>query len=170
MFCEPTERSRISSAWILAVITLLSRYWPALSWGGEPAHAPRPAARAGAPRAAPGLLKYDRLADRTPSRRSTLGEIANWADEIRSEAWSKKYSRWHYDDIPLCASAPQSKICPRGNCASARLAQQLEILKDRGRRWRERNEALKWVVHLAGDIHQPLHAADNGDRGGNGIS
>ena len=117
-----------------------------------------------------GLLKYDRLADRTPSRRSTLGEIANWADEIRSEAWSKKYSRWHYDDIPLCASAPQSKICPRGNCASARLAQQLEILKDRGKRWRDRNEALKWVVHLAGDIHQPLHAANNGDRGGNGIS
>jgi nuclease S1 len=29
--------------------------------------------------------------------------------------------------------------------------------------------ALKWIVHLVGDIHQPLHAADNGDRGGNDV-
>jgi hypothetical protein len=35
---------------------------------------------------------------------------------------------------------------------------------------RDRNEALKWVVHLVGDIHQPLHAADNGDRGGNRVA
>ena len=34
---------------------------------------------------------------------------------------------------------------------------------------RRRNEALKWVVHLVGDIHQPLHAADHGDRGGNTV-
>jgi hypothetical protein len=116
------------------------------------------------------LLERDRLPDRRPSGRRTLGEVANWADEIRSERWSRKYSRWHYDDIPICASAPRSEICPRGNCASARLAQQLDILKDRGKRRGERNEALKWVVHLAGDIHQPLHAADNRDRGGNGIA
>jgi len=32
---------------------------------------------------------------------------------------------------------------------------------------RERDEALKWIVHLLGDIHQPLHAADNADQGGN---
>ena len=34
---------------------------------------------------------------------------------------------------------------------------------------RARNEALKWVVHLVGDLHQPLHAADDGDRGGNAV-
>lgn len=32
----------------------------------------------------------------------------------------------------------------------------------------KRVEALKWVVHLVGDLHQPLHAADRGDKGGNG--
>jgi hypothetical protein len=32
-----------------------------------------------------------------------------------------------------------------------------------------KNEALKWVVHLVGDIHQPLHAATHGDRGGNAV-
>src|SRR5262249_40663463 len=43
------------------------------------------------------------------------------------------------------------------------------ILGDRSQRLRDRNEALKWVVHLVGDIHQPLHAADHHDRGGNTI-
>jgi hypothetical protein len=31
----------------------------------------------------------------------------------------------------------------------------------------ERLEALKWIVHLVGDIHQPLHTADHDDKGGN---
>jgi hypothetical protein len=34
---------------------------------------------------------------------------------------------------------------------------------------RARNEALKWIVHLEGDLHQPLHAANNDDRGGNEV-
>ena len=116
------------------------------------------------------LLANDRLADRTPSGRATLGEVASWADEIRDQPWSRKYSAWHYDNAPLCEEAPREKVCPRGNCASGRLEQQLEILKDRARPRRDRNEALKWVVHLAGDIHQPLHAADNHDRGGNTVA
>ena len=115
------------------------------------------------------LLASDRLADRSPSGRRTLAEISNWADEIRDQPWSGRYRSWHYDNAPLCGDAPPAKVCPRGNCASARLAQQLEVLRDRARPRRERNEALKWVVHLAGDIHQPLHAADYQDRGGNGV-
>jgi hypothetical protein len=116
------------------------------------------------------LLANDRLADHTLSGRRTLGEIASWSDEIRDQPWSKKYSQWHYDNAPLCEEAPREKVCPRGNCASGRLEQQFDILKDRARPRRDRNEALKWVVHLAGDIHQPLHAADNHDRGGNTVA
>jgi len=116
------------------------------------------------------LLANDRLADRAPSGRTSLGEIASWADEIRDQPWSRKYSRWHYDNEPLCEAAPPEKVCPHGNCASARLAQQLSVLQDRRGSRRDRNEALKWVVHLAGDIHQPLHAADHHDRGGNAVA
>jgi hypothetical protein len=115
------------------------------------------------------LLKYDRLADGTPSNRRTLGEIANWADEIRDQPWSAKYANWHFDNIPVCGDTRGTPPCRYGNCASARLAQQLELLGNPGKSRRVRNEALKWVVHLAADIHQPLHAADNRDRGGNAI-
>ena len=55
------------------------------------------------------------------------------------------------------------------NCASAQLERHLKILADKTATTRSRNEALKWIVHLVGDIHQPLHASDNADRGGNSV-
>ncbi|HYS75697.1 MAG TPA: S1/P1 nuclease, partial [Burkholderiales bacterium] len=42
-------------------------------------------------------------------------------------------------------------------------------LGDESARLPQRNRALKWVVHLVGDIHQPLHAANRRDRGGNTV-
>jgi hypothetical protein len=115
------------------------------------------------------LLKNDRLAGGEPSGRRTLGEIASWADEIKDFEWGKRRGSWHYDDISLCGTAEYAKYCRAGRCASAELARQLEILSDPRARPRARNEALKWVVHLIGDIHQPLHTANHGDRGGNQV-
>src|SRR6267142_242450 len=115
------------------------------------------------------LLRNDRLAGGEPSGRRTLGEIANWADEIKDFEWGKRRGSWHYDDIPLCGTPEYGKYCRGGRCASAQLARQIEVLSDPRARPRARNEALKWVVHLIGDIHQPLHAANHGDRGGNQV-
>ena len=113
------------------------------------------------------LLKNDRLADGSPSGRRTLGEVASWADEIKDFDWGRRRGSWHYDDMPLCADPEYAKYCRSGRCASAQVERQLAILGDARARPRARNEALKWVVHLVGDIHQPLHAANRGDRGGN---
>ena len=115
------------------------------------------------------LLKNDRLADGQPSGRRTLGEVANWADEIKDTEWGKRHASWHYDDVPLCQAADYSKYCRRGRCASAQLARQIEVLGNERARPGQRDEALKWVVHLVGDLHQPLHAANRGDRGGNRV-
>jgi len=115
------------------------------------------------------LLRDDRRADGEPSGRRTLGEIASWADEIKDFDWGKRRASWHYDDISLCGAAEYASYCRGGRCASAQLARQVEVLGDPRARLRTRNEALKWVVHLIGDIHQPLHAANRGDRGGNRV-
>jgi hypothetical protein len=115
------------------------------------------------------LLRDDRLADGEPSGRRTLGEIASWADEIKDFDWGRRRASWHYDDIPLCSAADYATYCRGGRCASAQLARQIEVLGDPRARLRTRNEALKWVVHLVGDIHQPLHVANRGDRGGNRV-
>jgi hypothetical protein len=115
------------------------------------------------------LLKDDVLADGELSGRRTLGEVASWADEIREYDPKRPGRRLHFDDIPLCETPDYSKYCKNGQCASAQIDRQLRILGDGSARLPLRNRALKWVVHLVGDIHQPLHAADRRDRGGNTV-
>lgn len=102
-----------------------------------------------------------------PSGRTTLESVSVWADEIRGTAADQP--RWHYDDIPVCGSAPRERYCPGGECNSAQLERLTGVLADHGADPRARNEALKWIVHLVGDLHQPLHAADNADAGGNRV-
>ncbi len=115
------------------------------------------------------LLSDDRLADGQLSGRRTLGEVASWADEIREYDPKKPGRRLHFDDIPLCEAPDYSRYCKNGQCASAQIGRQLEILGDERSRLPQRNRALKWVVHLVGDIHQPLHASNRHDQGGNAV-
>lgn len=102
-----------------------------------------------------------------PSGRTTLESVAVWADEIRGTPADEP--RWHYDDVPVCGSAPRDSYCPGGQCNSAQLERLSAVLADPHAALRARNEALKWIVHLVADLHQPLHAADNGDLGGNRV-
>ncbi len=99
-----------------------------------------------------------------------LGELGLWLDENRD---SLKLSlpgseRWHYDNRPDCgARVPLESYCADGACASAAYAKYRAILADHRSPAAERLFALRVVVHVLADIHQPLHAADNADRGGN---
>jgi hypothetical protein len=102
------------------------------------------------------------------SGRTTLESVAVWADEIRGTPADEP--RWHYDAAPLCSAAPRQSYCPDGQCNSAQLERLTVVLADRRAAPRARDEALKWIVHLVGDIHQPLHAAENGDLGGNRVA
>ena len=113
------------------------------------------------------LLAADLDTRGNPSGRTTLESVSVWADEIRGTAADEP--RWHYDDVPLCASAARESYCPGLQCSSAQLERLTAVLADRDADRRARNEALKWIVHLVGDIHQPLHVADNGDLGGNRV-
>lgn len=115
------------------------------------------------------LLVGDLDATGNPSGRTTLAQVGNWADEFRSTPAGRRTAPWHFDNVPLCGAAEYGKVCLDGNCASAQLERHLKILADKAAPIRVRNEALKWIVHLVGDIHQPLHAADNSDRGGNSV-
>jgi S1/P1 Nuclease len=100
-----------------------------------------------------------------PSGRTTLEAVSVWADELHGTEAARP--RWHYDDVPICGSEPKTRYCPDGQCNTEQLKRLIGVLADTHAAPRERNEALKWIVHLVGDIHQPLHAADNDDRGGN---
>jgi hypothetical protein len=115
------------------------------------------------------LLKDDLDAEGKPSGRRTLASVSTWADDYRRTPAGSSTAPWHYDNWPICESAREQAACPDGACASRALEREIAMLADRSASPRERNEALKWVVHLVGDIHQPLHEADNRDRGGNSV-
>lgn len=97
----------------------------------------------------------------------TLASVSTWADEVRNDR--PETANWHYVNIPVTDSVfRRDRYCPDG-CVIEALNRQLAILANRSASRSERAEALKWVVHLTEDLHQPLHSGDRGDRGGNDV-
>lgn len=82
-------------------------------------------------------------------------------------ARGRESARWHDVYIPLRAAAYDAgRDCGSGACIVGKLDYFVAALRNRTTPPRERLQALKYVVLLAGEIHQPMHAVDNGDRGG----
>jgi len=100
----------------------------------------------------------------------TLGGVASWADALRNDDPDrfKATSRWHYINTPpgTCLYEPP-RDCPNGDCVIAAIEAQRRILADRRRPRQVRRDALKFLVHFVGDIHQPMHANHHADKGGN---
>ncbi|HEY4708826.1 MAG TPA: S1/P1 nuclease [Candidatus Acidoferrales bacterium] len=94
-------------------------------------------------------------------------DSSTWADDERSVL--PETGPWHFIDIPR--GAPESSVsdyCPPATgCVTSALTKQLAILRDSGATAEARADALRFVIHFVGDIHQPLHDTTNNDRGGN---
>ncbi len=97
----------------------------------------------------------------------SLAMVSTWADEIRSDKSFAHTSTWHYLNIES-----DKKIEPKNfeGKAYQTLEEQIAILKNAKSPQETRAQALKWIVHLVGDLHQPLHAGLASDRGGNSVS
>ena len=102
---------------------------------------------------------------------TTLAHVSMWADQIRLQR--PETAPWHFVNIPIhpasgtLATYDRERDCPQDNCVVAKIDQLAGILSDRNAAPRQRLEALKFLVHFVADIHQPLHCANNNDRGGN---
>ena len=97
----------------------------------------------------------------------SLASIANWADSIRKDR--EETGPWHYVDIPYEMSGfdPQ-RDGKDGNNVVNKLEEFAKVLNDRNAPRQQRVEALKFIVHFMGDLHQPMHCVErNGDKGGN---
>ena len=100
----------------------------------------------------------------------TLGGIAYWADALRGSDPDRfaATSRWHYVKMTTGTCALDRTLdCPDGACVVGAIEAQAKILSDPARPREERRDALKFLVHFVGDVHQPLHAGHRDDRGGN---
>jgi len=99
---------------------------------------------------------------------TALVEVSSWADEIRQS--HPNTAPWHYVDIPLGSGGDNAgRDCQNGDCVVAQIDRERTVLADRRVARPLRAEALRFLIHFVGDLHQPLHAADNGDRGGNEV-
>lgn len=98
----------------------------------------------------------------------SLAMTSTWMDEIRSDT-SYRYSYdWHWVTIPDGQTYEQTEKNPKGDVIAAieRIIAELKSKKFSGKPEMER---VKMLVHLIGDIHQPLHVGLGPDRGGNSV-
>jgi len=96
-----------------------------------------------------------------------LADASTWPDDIR--ALRPETAPWHYVDIPLGTQHPNlEKYCgPKEGCVTRAITDQLAILRSADADPQKRADALRFVIHFVGDLHQPLHATTNNDQGGN---
>ena len=107
---------------------------------------------------------------------------ATWADKYRTS--HRETAAWHFVDIEIdrpdlaaaCFGFPPLKLAQPASAGSAqdcivnKINEFFAELKNPATPPAERLLALKFLIHFIGDLHQPLHTADHGDRGGNCIS
>lgn len=96
----------------------------------------------------------------------SLEAVASWADTYRHN--DPDTGPWHYIDIPLADSKiDMARECPGGDCVIAKTEHFLAVLRSPNADRRKKAVALKFVIHFVGDLHQPLHAENDGEAGGN---
>ena len=97
-----------------------------------------------------------------------LAYVTTWADEIRSEPNWAKADSWHWVTIPDGQTYDATQKNPGGDVLEA-ISRFEKTLADRTSPKLDRTQALKWLAHLVGDLHQPLHVGRGDDHGGNDI-
>lgn len=101
-------------------------------------------------------------------QQNSLAEVSDWMDNIRSE---KKYDHttdWHWVTIPDGMQYENTQKNPNGDLVMK--VEELVAALKTGKLPREQEEEyLKYLVHLVGDLHQPLHVGGKDDQGGNRV-
>jgi hypothetical protein len=116
------------------------------------------------------LLRQGRLLDTPTCSVRTIELASYWPDCIKTLGDRFSYtSPWHYQNVEICRPFDLAAPCRDGNCVSAQIERNVRLLADTSLPTRERLMALAFLVHFMGDLHQPMHAGDHGDLGGNRV-
>src|SRR5215813_11625470 len=106
-----------------------------------------------------------------------LATAALFADEYR--VTHPETARWHFVDVPFdataCDEARDCSVEVAGDCVIHAIERAKASVKNPKTEFYARADALKYLVHFVGDLHQPFHAVEGklangeGDQGGNKI-
>jgi nuclease S1 len=94
----------------------------------------------------------------------SLAQISNWADEQQDLPGSFS---WHHVNVPITESQYNPKYCQSGGCVVSKIEDFKRVLQNPKASKAEKQQALKFLVHLIEDLCQPLHVGDSGSKGGN---
>lgn len=126
-------------------------------------------------------------ADTDPLTKHDIASEATWADKFRDSNHRRDHyeatKRWHFVDLEItdpdmkaaCFGRnplPTGTVASNGDkmaCVVDKVMQFAVELEAPGTDAEERLVALKFLLHFVGDMHQPLHASDNHDNGGNSV-
>jgi S1/P1 Nuclease len=157
-------------AFFAALLLIASLGGPARAWGPE-GHV------------VIAMVAEDRL---TPQTRKAVRKILSGAPLATAALFADEYrvthpetTRWHFVDIPFEASgydeARDCQVLTNGDCIIHAIERAKAVIKDPKAKPFDRSDALKYLVHFVGDLHQPFHAIErkqadgSGDEGGNKV-
>jgi hypothetical protein len=99
----------------------------------------------------------------------SLAEASTWADEMKSSPepfWQSTANPWHWVTVPPGKTYAEVGAPPEGDAFTA-LKQFEATLRSPTATLAEKQLALRFTIHIIGDLHQPLHVGNGTDRGGN---
>ncbi|QCX38117.1 S1/P1 nuclease [Aureibaculum algae] len=109
------------------------------------------------------LKKIDKLLDG-----QSLAFVSTYGDEIKSDKKYNKFYTWHYVNMPFDKTYETSEKNPQGDLVTG-INKCVEVLKDENSSKEDKAFYLKLLVHLVGDLHQPMHVGRAEDKGGNTV-
>lgn len=97
-----------------------------------------------------------------------LAMVSTFGDDIKSDNAYDKYYTWHFVNFPFDTKYEDSEKNKRGDIVTG-INHCIKVLKDPNSSEEDKVFFLKFLVHLIGDLHQPLHVGRGEDKGGNDI-
>ena len=98
----------------------------------------------------------------------SLAFVSTYADEIKSDRKYRDYNVWHYVNMDLDQTYEQAEKNPQGDLVQG-IEKCIAVLKDDNSADEDKVFHLKMLVHLVGDLHQPMHIGRKEDKGGNDV-
>ena len=99
---------------------------------------------------------------------TNLAMVSNWADFIKSDKSWKKAWDWHFETVPDSLTIDDASGKFAGKLLN-KIDEFRNTIANKSKSKEDRIVALKFLVHLIGDLHQPLHVGNGKDKGGNDI-
>lgn len=96
----------------------------------------------------------------------SLADASTYADEIKSDRAYDEYKPWHYANIPFSETYAEAEKNPKGDIVFG-IKECIRKLKSKSLSKKKEQFYLKMLIHLIGDMHQPLHFGLKEDRGAN---